>query len=143
MRTMRVALLVVMVALATLFTTVGPAAAATGVCPAGTCLPGAIDTCTYATSQPLFKGNATIVHPGCQPVRWGGGYERMTAWRWTSTGWQATSVTEGGTWYAWPFASGWTWVWSSATGWLAIQSDRVLLRRQFNTCPSLCSEWWL
>jgi hypothetical protein len=100
------------------------------------------DTCTYATDRPSYTGWVSLVHPGCQPVRYSGTYEWFTAWRWTGSSWQAVSVSEGVVFYVWPFGSGYSWVWSQSTGWLAITSEHVLIRRSFTTC-SWCTEWWL
>lgn len=101
------------------------------------------DVCVYATDHAEYRGWGTIAHPGCQPVRWTGGYDSFTAWRWTSTGWAAAQASEGVRYYVWPFGGGWSWVWSAETGWLAIRSEHVVLRRTYNSCPAACTEWWL
>lgn len=89
----------------------------------------------YASALPAYKGPGTVMptyrSPACAvgtactdlaiavPV---------IAWRWTNGAWNRTAFLQQTQVYVYPFGSGWSWVWTSNTGWLAVRSDRVLLR---------------
>lgn len=90
-------------------------------------------SCAFATDMPLYKGWATMSFRGCPSD---GGVvtddcKGGTAYRWTNRGWVARGIGECGTGpsqvYVWPFASGWSWIWSQQTGWLAVESRYVLI----------------
>ena len=49
-------------------------------------------------------------------------HSSTTAWRWTGSSWSKTSIADRTQVYIHPYASGWSWVWTSRTGWLAVQS---------------------
>jgi hypothetical protein len=51
----------------------------------------------------------------------------VTAWRWNGA-WQRTTLGGASQVYVYPFATGWSWVWTSRTGWLAVQDRYVWLR---------------
>ncbi len=46
------------------------------------------------------------------------------AWRWTGS-WSGTSVWGGTQVYIYPYAVGWSWIWTQRTGWLAMQDKYV------------------
>ena len=54
------------------------------------------------------------------------------AWRWDGASWNQVSIAAGTSVYAWPYASGWHWIWTERTGWLAIRSSDLDSGR---TCP--------
>ena len=93
-------------------------------------VPGAI--CTFASDAPNYIGWARISFRGCPE----GGPQTMdckgaTAWRWTGAAWQAHALSECGgprQVYVYPYAAGWSWIWSQQTGWLAVRSDIVLIQ---------------
>lgn len=49
----------------------------------------------------------------------------VAVWRWTGRTWTQAWVSEGAQVYAYPYASGWHWIWTSRTGWLAIQTSQL------------------
>ncbi len=88
--------------------------------------------CTFTSDQPSYKGWATVAFRGCVTPGSASTTEcrGATAYRWTGSAWQTVLLNECGgigQVYAWPFASGWTWIWSSRHGWLAIRSSQVLV----------------
>lgn len=44
-----------------------------------------------------------------------------TAYRWTGAAWQRTEITEGWA-YVYPFSGSWRWAYTTATGWVAINT---------------------
>jgi hypothetical protein len=50
---------------------------------------------------------------------------RVATWQWTSSGWRSSTIAGGTSVYAWPYASGWHWIWTQRTGWLAIQTSKL------------------
>lgn len=87
-------------------------------------------------SLATYKGWAhTFRHEYCGGAAPGGmvTIETVRAWRWTSIGWRATTLRGGERVYVWPFASGWSWVWTSSTGWLAMQ-DHLLRINPVSGC---------
>jgi hypothetical protein len=50
---------------------------------------------------------------------------RVTAWQWTYSGWQQSSIGGGTRVYAWPYSGQWHWIWTQQTGWLAIETARL------------------
>lgn len=73
------------------------------------------------------------------------GWRPVTAYRWSAGAWHATTIAHGTSVYAYPYGSGWEWVWTSRTGWLATRANRVYIRtiqvscivNGVNTCPQL------
>jgi hypothetical protein len=59
------------------------------------------------------------------------------AYRWTGTGWSTTTVFRGSRVYAYPFVTGWHWVWTQETGWLATRTTTLETgyRCDRTTCP--------
>jgi hypothetical protein len=49
------------------------------------------------------------------------------AWRWTGSNWSATTLPAGAQVYVWPYAAGWSWVWTQSSGWLAIQDAELVI----------------
>lgn len=98
-----------------------------------------------------------ILHPSSTYIGWGytrglgicppgamciwSGEIRVPAWRWNGA-WNATTVDTGTRVWIYPFSGEWRWIWTSSTGWLAMQQDRLLLKqgscwdyaRWINTC---------
>lgn len=86
----------------------------------------------YASDEPSYTGWATIVSrasagwcaamggPDCSATS-------VQAWRWSGGRWLGLQLAHGTRVYAWPFGSGWEWVWTPSTGWVAVHADRVLL----------------
>jgi hypothetical protein len=101
-----------------------------------------IYTCTTAVDEPNFVGWATISHRGCLEP---GAPRTMecrasAAYRWTGAAWQKQSLSECGgprQVYVYPYAAGWSWIWSQQTGWLAVQSSLVQIRGGYGGC-GLC-----
>lgn len=60
----------------------------------------------------------------------------VTAYRWAYGAWTPQTLTDRTPVYIYPYGSGWSWVWSSATGWLAVRSSVVLTRE--GTCTTMC-----
>lgn len=86
----------------------------------------------FADKLPTYKGWAHVqiyhwgLRPDSPPV--------PTAWRWTRTGWVKTSLPVGTQVYHYPFASGWSWVWTRTAGWMAIRSELVYIRTETRAC---------
>ena len=66
-----------------------------------------------------YQGWATVAQ--CGTCQW-----YASAWRWSHGSWSYTWLSRGSTVYAYPYGSGFTWVWTRDTGWLAVQSRDVL-----------------
>jgi hypothetical protein len=64
------------------------------------------------------------------------------AWRWDNSHWTALELAFGDV-YVYPYATGWSWVWRSSTGWLAVQSSSVIVRRETRSCstPPATTDW--
>lgn len=132
-----------------------PAAASAASC---TISPTVVTTCPpvvttrtvsiHATDEPWYRGWASIesnqgfgvacaysnlglVDPNCVPSS---GMTPVSAWQWTTRGWAHTTIAHGTRVYHWPFGSGWSWVWTSTRGWLAVRSDAVLIRTEIRSC---------
>jgi hypothetical protein len=75
-----------------------------------------------------YKGWANMLQNQC------GKRLMIAAWRWNATtrSWSKTYIAGRTRVYAWPFAQGWTWVWTSRTGWLATKDWRVIVNQWFN-----------
>jgi beta-glucanase (GH16 family) len=67
---------------------------------------------------------ATYKGTGAVTIASGG---NVPAWTWndTSRTWSSTPIASATTVYIWPFASGWSWVWTSSTGWRAVNDSYV------------------
>jgi hypothetical protein len=107
--------------------------------PDGSCIsPGPMYYAVSPVQEPTFKGWGEVslsrnyadrarcaqkIYP--EPTNC-----RVTAWRWNATSrtWSRTSLLSGTRTYIWPFATGWSWVWTSNTGWLAVSDDYVVVR---------------
>jgi hypothetical protein len=52
----------------------------------------------------------------------------VTAWRWNGYSWVQTTRRIGT--YVWvePFATGWSWTWTSGAGWLAMRDEKLVAR---------------
>jgi len=91
------------------------------------------NVCAFASQAPTFKGWAQLSFRGCLQPGQGTTMEcrGLDAYRWTGAAWQAVDLNEctysGVPVYAWPYATGWTWIWTQQTGWLATQSKHVLV----------------
>lgn len=57
-------------------------------------------------------------------------YNYVTAYRWNANtrSWSTVSLREGTQIWVAPFAVDWSWVWTSSTGWLALQDNRIIVR---------------
>lgn len=89
-------------------------------------------SCTFASAQPNFIGWASLAYRGCvtSGLPSTADCRALTAYRWTGASWQPYGLNECGgpqQVYVYPYAAGWSWVWSSQTGWLAVRSDSVLI----------------
>ena len=54
------------------------------------------------------------------------------AWRWTGSAWTRASLATSTQVYVWPYATGWSWVWTQRTGWLAMQDEHLVINPRFN-----------
>jgi hypothetical protein len=78
----------------------------------------------YHSDRPSYVGwamidNRTIDCANCMYL------PGVAAYRWTASGWRGTSLAEGTRVYAYPYATGWTWVWTQVGGWMAARSNHV------------------
>lgn len=110
-------------------------------------LPTAASAATAA--MPAFCGPPqcpapapVITHPGANYIGWGytrglgicpegalciwAGEIQVPAWRWSGA-WTKTSVPTGTRVWIYPYATGWHWIWTPNTGWLAMTNSRLLL----------------
>jgi hypothetical protein len=97
--------------------------------------------CTTAADEPNFIGWATISHRGCIAPGMATTTEcrSSAAYRWTGTAWRNVGLSECGgprQVYVYPYTSGWSWVWSQQTGWLAVQSHLVHVRVGYGGCAA-------
>ena len=76
-----------------------------------------------------YKGWAHVAN-GCG-ISYENGYR--IAWRWTGSTWARAYVWNGAQVYVWPYGGGWSWIWTQQTGWLALQSN-VLLVNPLGNC---------
>ena len=51
------------------------------------------------------------------------------AWRWSGTAWSSSKISSGTWMWIQPYAADWSWAWSQATGWVAIQDRNILTYR--------------
>lgn len=86
--------------------------------------------CTYHSDQPSFKGWVTIDARDCSDgLPQTADCKGVVGWKWTGADWVRgpgfgeCSPMENV--YAYPFGSGWSWVWTKTKGWQAIQSKYV------------------
>lgn len=80
----------------------------------------------YIRNQPVA---CPMIYPMPEYCKTGG---NVTAWRWSGTAWSKVTMRGGTSVYAWPYASGWHWIWTRGTGWLAIRTSELTTGR---TCP--------
>jgi hypothetical protein len=108
------------------------AAAAPADASAVTCLPSSniTNSCMgYQTAGVNHKGWVYLNLNYCPP----GALCRMSyresidAWHWTGTRWTQSSV-KGGWVYVYPYSGQWRWVWTQASGWVALDSGRFEIR---------------
>lgn len=52
-------------------------------------------------------------------------YAGRDAYRWTGYSWARTTLAHNTMVYAYPYGSGWHWVWTERTGWLAVRTAYV------------------
>ena len=74
---------------------------------------------TKVTANPSYQG-------------WGKTYcdfhtTSLTAYAWNGA-WSRRSMTCHTQVYIWPYASGWSWAWTSGTGWVAMRGDDLVWR---------------
>ena len=81
---------------------------------------------TYVSTLSYYKGWGSVEYD-CNSVD--PAFSLFTAWRWTSTGWKAAYLNPGMRVYVWPYATGWSWVWTQNTGWLAFQDRYLVVNR--------------
>ena len=110
------------------------ASTATLAAPAHALSPLPYDGCIYASQRTSFVGWADLDYRGCLPdgAATTADCKSLSAWRWTGRTWQAQALYDcydGTQVYAYPYAAGWTWIWTQRTGWLAIQSRLVIVDR--------------
>lgn len=67
--------------------------------------------CVYRDGAPVM-----CPHPAA-PV--------VDAWRWTGTRWVSTTISESMRVYAYPYAAGYSWIWSRDGGWLAVRTTSL------------------
>jgi hypothetical protein len=95
--------------------------------------PAPASTCTFASQAPNYVGWVTLAYRGCpNGFAQTADCKALTAYRWTGRSWQYFGLNECGgprQVYVYPYAAGWSWVWSQQTGWLAVQSSSVLIRQ--------------
>jgi hypothetical protein len=79
-----------------------------------------------------YEGWGTVGDTHCYGVEMCAMYAvtSQAAWRWSGSGWVRTTRPVGTKVWIAPFAVGWSWTWTSGTGWLAMQ-DNVLLVKQY------------
>ncbi len=95
-------------------------------------------SCTYASDAPHYIGWATMSYRGCVDPA----YPRTadcrteTAYRWTGSSWSPRQVGECGMSpikvYVYPYAAGWSWIWTQQNGWLAVRSNFVQIRAGYS-----------
>jgi hypothetical protein len=103
-----------------------PATASATVCPQ--------DGPQYCGVQPAahhpyagWSGWGYVQGSTCPPGAycfWAGGVQ---AWRWNGS-WSSQLLTNGTQVYIYPYAVGWSWVWTQSTGWLAVADKYVWVR---------------
>jgi hypothetical protein len=60
------------------------------------------------------------------------------AWAWNGSGWRYSAVADGTQVYIYPFASGWSWIWTSGNGWRAMHSSLLYEGAPPAPCRTLC-----
>lgn len=95
----------------------------------------------WVSQQPSYKGWVTVkaagwTHISAYPIARPDErvFADVSAWTWSGTAWRSTPVPHNTRVYAWPWGSGWSWAWTSAAGWRAIRSDRLLIREMADDC---------
>ncbi len=88
--------------------------------------------CTFANQQPSYIGWATLSFRGCiaPGMAMTADCRGADAYRWTGASWQYYGLNECsriGQVYVYPYAAGWSWIWTQRTGWLAVRSNLVLV----------------
>jgi hypothetical protein len=112
-----------------------PAASSAAVCiqsnmaGAATCGPGPAANRSVA-DDPSFKGWG-YVSPCVAVCR------TVDAWKWTGSSWTYSALYNSEKVYIYPFASGWSWAWSSGQGWRATHSSNLFEGTE-PICPRLC-----
>ena len=88
--------------------------------------------CSTAADSPKHVGWATLALRGCITPGMATTTEcrSAAAYRWTGASWVNVGVNECATRsvYVYPYTTGWSWIWTQHTGWLAIQSHLVQVR---------------
>lgn len=88
-------------------------------------------SCIYATDRPAFKGWAQIDARACPYGAQTADYKTVPAWHWSNGGWSRMNIGENTRVYVYPFGSGWSWVWTKAMGWMAVQSKYVMVDQSY------------
>jgi hypothetical protein len=107
-------------------------ASASAICTEGaTCgVPKTPGTIVTEKNRPNFKGWAYVRGLGICPAGvqcvWAGELQ-VPAWMWTGSAWKKKVRNTGTKVYAWPWTASWVWTWTSATGWYAMQTDRIVI----------------
>lgn len=83
----------------------------------------------FHSDCPSYKGWGRITSEGAGSCIWNGCLRMpftgpVTAWFWTGTAWHQSSLANGSSVYAWPYASGWSWAWNNGN-WYAVQSTHI------------------
>ena len=90
----------------------------------------------YVSDYSTYTGWATVdyhLEPGeaiCLSLSCG---TQVSAYRWTGREWQTLQRRTGTRVWVAPFATVWSWTWSSSTGWLAMRDRNLLVRTQSYT----------
>lgn len=101
-------------------------------------------TCSTAADQPRFIGWATMSYRGCVDPSYPSTADCRveTAYRWSGSAWQARQIGECGMGpsrvYVYPYAAGWSWIWSQQTGWLAVRSTKVQISAGYDEGCAPC-----
>lgn len=94
-----------------------------------------VGTCVTARENPHFIGWARLTYRGCPSgLAQTADCKAMTAYRWTGRAWSVVVLNECngvGAVYVYPYAAGWSWIWTQRTGWLAVQSHAVLIQAAY------------
>jgi hypothetical protein len=157
MRSSRILLIIVAVAVATgAFATSAQAIATMPCNPAATtCHPPVITHKEYADQHPNFVGwgrldserctesgiSAYCAFPApsnvqCFRAPCNVDSTMLYAYRWSGGSWHVASFASGTQVYIYPYATGWSWVWTQSTGWLATRS--ALAMTKSGTCYRIC-----
>jgi hypothetical protein len=75
---------------------------------------------TTVDSLPFFQGWVNLAQGGdCNTSYW--------VWRWTGVAWQAATLPAQTRVYVYPFAVGWSWIWTPSTGWVAARDHYLVV----------------